>query len=103
MVEGISSAILVLLELLKCFLPKSFTNFLFLLLIISLIISDLMLILFLILFKLFACCYKYYLTVNYYYEVRIILYLYSFIHTYIYIYPLKFFWLNLQIINYDYN
>ena len=39
--------------------------------------------------------------VNYYYVVRIILYLYLFIHTYIY--PLKFFWLNLQIINYDEN
>ena len=42
----------------------------------------------------------YYLNVNYYYEVRIILYLYLFIHTYIY--HLKFFWLNLQIINYYY-
>ena len=41
----------------------------------------------------------YYLTANHYYKVRIILYLYLFIHTYIY--PLKFFWLNLQITNYD--
>ena len=41
----------------------------------------------------------YYLTANYYYKVRIILYLYLFIHTYIY--HLEFFWLNLQITNYD--